>query len=238
MYQLAETTPALKELILSTQGSQISKEMLMGGLNNINKLRYHPLVIVNTIMEIISRWIKLEEDNIFRDKTLNEARQLEKSRGYLDGVRIALDEESSKNSLINNVQLLPDNTIKQFVNMVNGIFYRLSVVSGLYPVKLISDSKGRGKNRVETWEIRSADDRDLSTLSSGQKAQLGLSLLLALNVALDELMPHHVLALDDTTTAFDMAQLPREASLLRQIVYDVDERNEEDEFLPCVNYSL
>jgi hypothetical protein len=37
-------------------------------------------------------------------------------------------------------------------------------------------------------------------------------LLLALNVALDELMPHHVLALDDTTTAFDMAQLPREAS--------------------------
>lgn len=232
MYQLAETTPALKELILSTQGSQISKEMLMGGLNNINKLRYHPLVIVNTIMEIISRWIKLEEDNIFRDKTLNEARRLEKSRGYLDGVRIALDEESSKKSLINNIQLLPESTIKQFVNMVNGIFSRFRVVPGLYPVKLISDSKGRGKNRVETWEIRSADGRDLSTLSSGQKAQLGLSLLLALNVALDELMPHHVLALDDTTTAFDMAQLPREASLLRQIVYGADEGNEEGQVSP------
>lgn len=227
MYQLAETTPALKELILNAQGRQISKEILMAGLNDINKLRSHPLIIINTIIENISQWIQLEEDNIFREKTLNEKRQSEKPQRYLDGVRIALDEESSKNSLINTVQLLPESTIKQFVNMVNGIFSRFRVVPGLCPVKMTSGNKGKRKDKVETWNIVMADGRDLSTLSSGQKAQLGLSLLLALNVALDELMPHHVLALDDTTTAFDMAQLPREASLLRQIVYGADERDEE-----------
>ncbi|NLU51212.1 MAG: AAA family ATPase [Syntrophomonadaceae bacterium] len=230
IYQMAEMDPALRELInkLNIRGSQLSKENLMAELNEVNDSRHQPLQIIGAIINSIVRWIETEKAIISREKSLREARELEKAKNYLDGARKALEEESSKNSLINTVQSLPQRDMGHFVGMVNKIFSRFRIVPGLHPVQLRPGNRGARSSKVETWDIRMADGRPLSTLSSGQKAQLGLSLLLGLNVALDDLMPHHVLALDDTTTAFDMAQLPREASLLRQIVYGADGDDERE----------
>ncbi|WP_157833029.1 P-loop NTPase family protein [Desulfofundulus thermocisternus] len=68
-------------------------------------------------------------------------------------------------------------------------------------------------------EVYTDDNRPLGALSTGQKAQLGLAMILGLNYSLNRYIGHNIIALDDVTTAFDMAQLPRTAALIRQIVY-------------------
>jgi hypothetical protein len=61
--------------------------------------------------------------------------------------------------------------------------------------------------------------RPLKAFSTGQKAQLGLAILLGFNYSFNKYIGHNIIAFDDVTTAFDMAQLPRTAALLRQIAY-------------------
>jgi len=72
------------------------------------------------------------------------------------------------------------------------------------------------------------DDRTLRMLSAGQKAQLGLSLLMGLNMAIGKELNHGIIALDDTSAAFDMAQVAREAILLRQIAYGTGSHDTEN----------
>ncbi|MCL6448306.1 MAG: hypothetical protein K6U04_09195 [Armatimonadetes bacterium] len=138
----------------------------------------------------------------------------------MDAIHEALKTElTSRTSLIEKVLELPEKEMERFAELVNQVFITFRTVEGLCPVRFISGKKGRGSAQSYTWNISTGDGRPLGALSTGQKAQLGLSLLISLNIALDHLIPHKIIALDDTTTALDMAQLPREASLLRQIAY-------------------
>jgi hypothetical protein len=61
--------------------------------------------------------------------------------------------------------------------------------------------------------------REMSQTSSGQRSQLGLLTFLALHYGLRDTYQSKVICLDEVTSNFDLAQVPRLALLLRQIAY-------------------
>lgn len=70
--------------------------------------------------------------------------------------------------------------------------------------------------------LRTADQRTWADLSTGQKGQLALGFMLAQALVLGPSLPHRVLMLDDTSTAFDLGNLARQATWLRQLAYNPD----------------
>jgi hypothetical protein len=99
---------------------------------------------------------------------------------------------------------------------INDILERLHPGQGIPTVKLKTFTVKRNK---KAWKIETADDRTLPCFSTGQKSILGIASLIALNIALQPILWADVLALDDFTSSLDLNQLPRLASLLRQIAY-------------------
>ncbi|MCL6477697.1 MAG: AAA family ATPase [Peptococcaceae bacterium] len=193
---------------------------LIGDKSEKNIFPDDPDKALTAVREAISTWLKVEESEKQRWDTIRKAQGYSKARERLDAVHAALKTESAnRTSLIEKVLELPEKEIERFAELVNQVFITFRTVKGLCPVRFKSGKKIKGNSLTYTWNISTDDGRPLGALSTGQKAQLGLSLLISLNIALDHLIPHKIIALDDTTTALDMAQLPREASLLRQIAY-------------------
>lgn len=183
---------------------------------------------VAKVKESLSNWIQVEESSKYREESLRRMQGCEEANKHIDSIRKALENESPRSkgiSILDKVLELPEKEIKRFSELVNEIMLRFRIVKGIYPLEFEQGHKGKGRERSRTWDIFTHDKRPLSALSTGQKAQLGISLLISLNITLDRLITHSIIALDDTTTAFDMAQLPREAALLRQIAYNASEND-------------
>lgn len=219
----AEIKFALAEAKQRNEGF-ISRESLMAFLSddNSNKNVFfdEPEKILASVHEAVSKWIEVEKIERQREDALRRTQGYDRARESLDAIREALKVESNKRtSLIEKVLELPEKEIERFAKLVNQVFIVFRTVKGLCPVRFELGRRGKGSTQVNTWDILTDDRRPFGALSTGQKAQLGLSLLISLNVTLGHLIPHRIIALDDTTTALDMAQLPREASLLRQIAY-------------------
>jgi len=108
------------------------------------------------------------------------------------------------------------------------ILWRFSLVEGVWPLHLI----GRDKDPTEdgtprAYDIRTDDGRLLQDLSTGQRAQVGVSLLVAQNLAATRRLNHRVILLDDVTTAYDLSNLTREAILWRQFAYGADDGSDQ-----------
>lgn len=200
---------------------KITKESLAQLL--INK----PISPINEVVQLLDNnrkdvksWLEAENKQRNREEAISKMESTHKSRDYLDKVQLALNKESFKTtSLLENVVKLPDAQAEQLSVLVSGLLARFRTVEGLCPVTFRPDIKGQGRAKSNIWIPHSNDNRPLSAFSTGQQAQLALALLLSLNITLQAYIRHHIIALDDSTTAFDMAQLPREAALLRQIAY-------------------
>ena len=104
------------------------------------------------------------------------------------------------------------------------VLRRFSLVEGFLPLVLkpeegeISDAAGNTVPR-RSYRIESHDGRRFEHLSTGQKAQVAVSLLVAQNLAVSNMLSHRVILLDDVTTAYDLSNLTREAILWRQLAY-------------------
>jgi len=182
---------------------------------------------IGQLLSILSKWIELEgraqqleAEKQRRNESIKEANNL------LCEIEDALkkeasDQDSSLYSISERMNTLPEDIREDFTRVVGQVFSRFRLVPGLHPVQFKSEEKKQSDSRNTTfmWKVTAADGRTLHMLSTGQKAQLALALMLALNIVIRDKMPHNIIALDDTTTALDLAQLPREAALIRQFAY-------------------
>ncbi|MBX3670659.1 MAG: AAA family ATPase [Rhodocyclaceae bacterium] len=105
------------------------------------------------------------------------------------------------------------------------VLRRFSMVEGCFPLKLANDEP-IGDDTRRKFAVSTADGRQLEHLSTGQKAQFAVSMLVSQNLAASEFLNHRVILLDDVTTAYDLSNLTREAILWRQLAYG---RGGEDE---------
>lgn len=88
----------------------------------------------------------------------------------------------------------------------------------------------KGEKGVEIFRAQTADKRNLAHFSTGQRAQVAISLLLGQNDLVGSLrrdesaLPHDLLLLDDVSTAYDLTNLTRETLLWRQLAYSEQPR--------------
>jgi len=115
----------------------------------------------------------------------------------------------------------PD-VLKSLRQRVDTVLWRFSLVEGVRPISLIAE-KDRTGERSGGYAIRTADGRLLQHLSTGQRAQVGVSLLVAQNLAATNYLNNRVILLDDVTTAYDLSNLTREAILWRQLAYGAED---------------
>lgn len=173
---------------------------------------------IDRVQEAISQWIQVEELDERRISALQQKESYIRVKEYIDIVSEALKKETGKNSVLNAALLPPKNVLKELEKNINEILERFRIVEGICPVCL-EIKRSKGAKSGDTLQVYAADGRPLKAFSTGQKAQLGLALLLGLNYSLNRYIGHNIIALDDVTTVFDMAQLPRTAALIRQIAY-------------------
>lgn len=108
-----------------------------------------------------------------------------------------------------------------------GILERFSMTPGILPltVERVAEqaSPQRANAEAPHSEIKTASGLALSQLSTGQRAQLSVSLAVAqselLRAATNVDLPFYVLVLDDASTAYDLSNLTREAIFWRQLAY-------------------
>lgn len=99
-----------------------------------------------------------------------------------------------------------------FTATLDNTLFRFLPRPGLLPIR-------RDSSYEDRFCLIGADGRPWSDFSTGEKAQLALGLMLAYALALRDTLPAQVLLLDDTSTAFDLGNLVRQASWLRQLAY-------------------
>lgn len=107
---------------------------------------------------------------------------------------------------------------------IETIAKRFSFTKGIMPVKLENNFDENLGRRFIT--LKSSDKRGLSHFSTGQKAQLAISTLIAQNSLLSRFLNHRIIMLDDMTTSYDLSNLTRESILWRQLAYNDDSENE------------
>lgn len=173
----------------------------------------------------VRQWREVEDEDARRLESLGQAKNLEPAIESLNAIKKALDrEKTARNSVLAKaLNDLPRDVEARFAELVNNVLDYFCRVQGMDRIVLTT---GKVKARVSakskslpSWDVALKDGRGYTSLSTGQKVQLGLALMFSLNMALDSLLPHDIIALDDATTALDMAQLPRMAVLLRQMAY-------------------
>jgi len=208
---------------LIDQGSLISSSKLKeelekhatGPSNNFLKA-------VDHVKKVILEWKQIEEFDEKTKEILRQEASYSKAKDLMDVVNNILEKETDKNSTLNKAIFPPDDIIEELQKIVNYVFNRFCLVEGIIPVRF--EIKKVKKPQTEGFlQVYSSDGRPLSAFSTGQKAQLGLSMLLGFNYCFNRYIGHSVIALDDVTTAFDMSQLPRTAALIRQIAYATDD---------------
>jgi hypothetical protein len=215
MQQVLRFNPHFK--VLTDAGSSISLPELKKLLGNTGA-KDHLFTAIERVQTAVSQWKQIEELDEKRKAALQQRAGYTRAKEMIDSVAKALEEEAGKNSILNSAILPPDDVIKKLEQTVKEILNRFRLVDGICPVHF----KIKKDRRVKTGsllEVYTDDDRPLGALSTGQKAQLGLAMILGLNYSLNRYIGHNIIALDDVTTAFDMAQLPRTAALIRQIAY-------------------
>lgn len=186
----------------------------------------HTLLALEQVQNALSQWIDLEEQEELRLSALKREKKYIKIKEYVDVVSDALGKETGKDSVLNMSLVPTKDHLNELEKNVNEILMRFRIVEGICPIQFQFKKNRAGRKSERTLQIISADNRLLSAFSTGQKAQLGLALLLGLNYSLNKYIGHNIIAMDDITDVFDMAQLPRITALIRQIAYAPEEKSE------------
>jgi len=167
------------------------------------------------LFEAIEKWHSVERRDDLRHRALEKHQAYKKIQEKIGDVQRALKAEQSGKGVLRSLQDVPPSIRDKFVNSVNVILNRFRLVPGITPIQIKTYRKRTGVY----WKLRLADGRNSDSLSTGQRAQLGITTMIALNLSSSEILNHRILLFDDITTALDMAQLPRAAVLIRQLAY-------------------
>lgn len=184
------------------------------GSKRLDKLRRCELQLKPLLSHLVSRW---ESSHEAREHETKRAAR-EQARKKLDDLSAALEACAESVSKIT----APDQRILEYLaERFTAVMGRFSMVAGCLPVSLRandrkSDVRSGGRR---TTKIVFNDGRELVHLSSGQKAQTALALMVAQNQGAAEYLGHRILLLDDITTDYDLSNLSRQALLLRQLAY-------------------
>jgi DNA repair exonuclease SbcCD ATPase subunit len=110
-----------------------------------------------------------------------------------------------------------DDSVKQALNRaLDGTLVRFQFDQDFLPVRVRDESR----EKREGYELHTRDERDSFVLSTGQRGQVALAYMLAQAILLGGQLPHRILVLDDTSTAFDLGNIVRQATWLRQLAYN------------------
>lgn len=228
---LLEKEKRVREEIISigyNEGKTYSREEFLDSLYNdpkgsnnvelielIDRLLDNIKQIKETLSKILEQENRLKETPMYKE--FNE--KIERLSDVLES------ESSTEDSVIQYVLGLSKEQMEIYQNFVNSVFQNFRLVEGLQPVSFEPTKLNRrSKNPRYSWNIKTYDGRKLSMLSTGQRSQLAFSLVLGLNLALGDVINHDIIALDDTSAAFDMAQLAREAIFIRRLAYGAGDK--------------
>lgn len=112
--------------------------------------------------------------------------------------------------------------MRRLCDSANWVLRRFAAVPGLVPLWLEDYDETIDERARRGYRIRAKDGRVLAHLSTGQRAQFAVALMVAQNREASDTLGHHVLLLDDVTTAYDLSNLSREALLWRQLAYGAE----------------
>jgi DNA repair exonuclease SbcCD ATPase subunit len=189
-------------------------------LRNRMGIREQPTRVTANPLDEVSNatksWMEMEIEYEKAQRTSAADSAYIAAKADLDALDAALDAEFKQGtSVVRNVEIVPADLITAFSNAITNAASNFRPVRGILPVRL-HESRDRGKSR---WIIGSSDGRSLNCFSTGQKAQLAISITLALNASVRSTVWFDVMAFDDFTTALDMNQIPGLSGLLRQLAY-------------------
>jgi energy-coupling factor transporter ATP-binding protein EcfA2 len=201
------------------------------------KLRRIEGYLRNAAEELQRAW-KNERDWAERERVwdLNQQRadRLEEIKGEVERLQQVLDTERAR---------LPSYIHDALEKNVNAIARRLTLDFDIRLESLVSKDPQTDEERSyfafqatnerpkakEDVEAKAAGvpvvpkkpplKRSLDALSTGQKSQAAVALLVAQNRLATHLLSHRVLLLDDISSSYDLANLTREAILWRQLAY-------------------
>jgi energy-coupling factor transporter ATP-binding protein EcfA2 len=118
------------------------------------------------------------------------------------------------------VQPLDVEVKEELAKALDGTLVRFQFDSGFLPVRPQDDARERrDEPRRHGYQLFTRDRRPSFVLSTGQKGQVALAYMLAQALLLRRQLPHRILMLDDTSTAFDLGNIVRQATWLRQLAY-------------------
>ncbi|RLB93172.1 MAG: hypothetical protein DRH50_08390 [Deltaproteobacteria bacterium] len=160
-------------------------------------------------------WSEMRE----RQGWQEEKQRREGVREYLKST-LSLIERASM--AIESVSSPNHELMEKFRKLIQDVLSRFSLVDNIVPLKLNDKERLNATKKDEvrrSYSIVTKDGRRLGDLSTGQKAQMAVSVLAAQNLAISHMLHHRIILLDDVTTAYDLSNLTREAILWRQLAY-------------------
>jgi energy-coupling factor transporter ATP-binding protein EcfA2 len=149
----------------------------------------------------------------------HEARDHEERKAARERARMSLEAiEQAISACQQKIEELikPSEEIMAYLQeRAQAVMGRYSMVDGCLPLRL-EPVEQDGKR---SYHVLLGDGRKLEHLSSGQRAQVALAMLVGQNQGAAHLMAHRVILLDDITTDYDLSNLSRQAILVRQLAY-------------------
>lgn len=138
----------------------------------------------------------------------------------LEMLRDAIESETkpADSRLLRLQQEAIDGALDPIQRFIKETAARFRLSDSIDPVRLLRiPPKGKSAARLALQVGR--PPRDIGLASSGQRGQLGLLVFLGLHFGLRDTYRNRLICLDEITSSFDLAQIPRLALLLRQIAY-------------------
>jgi energy-coupling factor transporter ATP-binding protein EcfA2 len=168
----------------------------------------------------IDAWRRTWDGEISRRREIREADRIRADAAARRQMAEVLRIEASGNGALATLQPLNDEVKRDLATALDGTLVRFHFDTGFLPVRPREEScPARDGSEIQGYELLTRDERPSYVLSTGQRGQLALAYMLAPGLLLRTELPHRVLLLDDTSTAFDLGNIIRQATWLRQLAY-------------------
>ncbi len=163
-------------------------------------------------------WFKEQQ----RLKMLDESSKImEKVKNYRHLAEVIKKELDSPGRLIDRIQPLEGSHKENLNKALDGTLVRFQFDQDFLPVRPQDQSREEKTGEMrQGYELHTQDERPSFMLSTGQRGQVALAYMLAQALMLGKQLPHRILILDDTSTAFDLGNIVRQATWLRQLAYN------------------
>ena len=135
-----------------------------------------------------------------------------------DSLRPEMEAASGLLRLLEEDTDISEELEEQLSEMIRKVSSRFRFTPKFLPLKL-EFLPIEEKQKQKQISLQTPSGLGLNHFSTGQKAQVGVSLLVSQNLLLSRYLVHQVILLDDVTTAYDLSNLTRESLLWRQLAY-------------------